>query len=172
MPVGLEETYDGVKIAPDVTYTNTFQYPERNSKVLAFSSPTTRRLYSYINHTVRYARPNLEVIYRPRTKHLYDETTASLKDFISKGLIKSPRAKLRNDERYMRPMAHLNKIPPTTPLAKQRLLVSQKASRNDILQLSTPRPWTINPHGYEVVPQPSRSDRKTAIISFEANTHR
>ena len=173
MPVGLGETYDGVKIAPDITYTNTFQYPERNSKVLAIHLPSTKRLYTFIDHTVKYAKPNLDIVHRPMTRHIYDETRDSLKNFVSRGLVKSPRAKLRNDERYMRPMAHLNKIPPTTPLAKQRLIETQKAWRNETLQLTATRPYTVhNPHGYDVVPMPSKSQRKTAVISFQPDNAR
>lgn len=132
MPVGLEETFHGVKIAPDITYTNTFQYPERSHKVTSLRTPANRRLYSYINAKITFAKPNVEVIARPHTRHAYDETRASLEILTERGLVKSLRRE--QNEIVLQPLAYLNRVPPTTPMhpKKQQSKFEHRDKRGNI----------------------------------------
>jgi len=114
MPVGLEETFDGVKVAPDVTYKHTFQYPEHNNKVVSIYLPVNKQSCQHGSTTIKFARPNLDIIPRPDTRHLYDETRSSIKNFVARGLVRSRLRPLEANE-YFGPTAYLQRVPPTTP---------------------------------------------------------
>ena len=135
MPVGLEETFHGVKVAPDITYTNTFQFPERNYKVTAVQGPPNRPLYLHINSKIRFAKPNLDAIARPDTRHAYDEVKLSLDTLVDRGLVKS----MKKEQRGVSHQAgeYLRRVPTTTPLSckkphnKSSKLVAQGLPRNN-----------------------------------------
>lgn len=155
MPVGLEETFDGVKVAPDVTYTNTFQYPERNTKVTFLHSPVNKQIYWQLNKKITFAKPNLDAIERPNTRHAYEETRASLETFIRRGLVKSSlRSQLRLENEVIKPIAFLNRVPPTTPSNGSRKARSpKKLNSTKSRPQSIKAPWTIE--SPNVVGQPT-----------------
>ena len=137
MPVGLEETFHGVKVAPDITYTNTFQFPERNTKITKLEGPSNRPLYNYINTKVTFAKPNLAILARPNTRHAYDETKSSINVLIQRGLVKSLQK--HQPDVILTPLAYLQRVPTTTPLHPTRPRTYTPHSG---------RPHTNTPHNY------------------------
>lgn len=165
MPVGLEETVDGVKVAPDVTYTNTFQYPERNSHVTYLRGPVHKNIYRTVDTKITFAKPNLSIIARPQTQHVFDETRASVKTLMERGLLKRSVGFMKYDDdiAFMRPIARLNRVPPSTPLIISKSRASKSCRHSSKPKVSPIQPWSANsprtvPYitGLTTSPQPCR----------------
>lgn len=115
MPVGLEETFGGMKIAPDITYQNTHQFPEKNEKIVTFRRPLYKDAYYRVGDgfTVHFGRPNVSLISRPNQIYLHDLTKQSYKTLMNNGALKQPRSHQLGNEK-VKPVAHLHHIPPST----------------------------------------------------------
>lgn len=117
MPVGLEELYHGVKIATDVTYQNTYQFPEKNAKLVALRKPPNKNSYYKLGGgtTIKNSRPNFSALSRANQQHLYDMTKASYKELMDNGVLRRPRSHNLEGRKKVKPIAHLLHIPPSTP---------------------------------------------------------
>lgn len=117
MPVGLEETYNGVKIAPDVTYQNTYQFPEKNTNIVRLKEPAYKSSYRRAKNgcAPRYGGPNVSDIPRANQQHLYEMTKQSCNMLMENGSLRRPRSHTLDTRNKVKPVAHLLHIPPLTP---------------------------------------------------------
>jgi len=87
MPVGLEPTLHGVKLAPDISYLNTYQYPEHNEKILELRPPEELKIFRFVHQGYKYAKPNCSYTHRSGNAFLHDITRASLRNFRRNGVL-------------------------------------------------------------------------------------
>lgn len=125
MPVGLEATIDGTKMAPDITYMNTFQYPERNSRITNFKQPVIKSAV-YRIPVFTHTRPKVERTQLADAPNLYCLTKQSVDSLTKNGSLKQSR--LGNfDLDVYQPVAHLQHVSPSIsrPQSRQQSFMKQ-----------------------------------------------
>lgn len=125
MPVGLEETIGGTKVATDLVYVNTFQYPEKNSRITNFQRPAVKSAIKR-RPALAYSRPKLDSLQQPDTPNLYCLTKQSVESLIKNGSLKQTRLSHFDLDIYQ-PVAHLQHVPPSIsrPQSREQSFVKQ-----------------------------------------------